>query len=297
MIATGTTRQKNRNASAKVGKQHTWLGRIPIPIWVAILTPLIAGAFSFSIESHKWPEEKPPPLPHDVQTCVAGSVLEKHGSPIPDVEVRIGRGFTTVTDMHGKFVLNGVPPGDKILELRGSYGHSATQSIKIKTTGTTELTAVYDKLDSQIGLLTITNPVSMGGWTLTSYPVQDAHGRTKIQYAADVSGSCLGLWALYDQLGIWVLLKSERDNFFWVQREAIIDPSNNTWSAHVLLGDGTNLPQKDQQWDIIAVASEHSASSGINKFQYKREGLPHPNDLPPHVTSNVVLIKLTDIPK
>ena len=227
--------------------------------------------------------------PHDAGGVILkGTVITKSGSGIPGIAVSIGKDTSDTSDENGEFTLRRVPTGDQTLEIRPKSGRGAQQRKIMVDKNPPSIKLIYDIRSSSLGLLSITYPANEGGWSISKWRERDSRGKLVEQYRANVTGTCEGLREQYYSLGIWVAIKSNRDSFWWVQRQATFSPVSNGWTADVLLGDPEHPPVSGERWDIVAVAAEYD--SGISKFQTINAQLPNLNSLPPHVESNLVSV-------
>jgi len=204
-----------------------------------------------------------------------GLLTDRAGNPISDISVSIRNGPETVTDMAGGFVLSNVPAGNQLIVVKPPSGEGQlTQNISIEANQTTKTSVIYNSATSRLGLLSITAPVD--GGVLEVRPDGTVHRAT-------IYGRSDGLAQVFGEFDVWVLISSERDESFWVQRPpALVDPNSNTWRANVLLGSEEHPPSDGDFWDIVAVAAD--ADSDINRII----STPKLSELPPHIRSNVV---------
>jgi hypothetical protein len=209
---------------------------------------------------------------------LSGVVADLSGHPIADMTVSIQNGPTAVTDARGKYVLSGVPTGDQEVVLRSPSGNGSwQQNIMIGADGVANLT--FDPHKAKLGLLSIVTPIDD-----TRVQVHKDRG----QFLATVSGRCDGLFGIFDRPDIRVLIKSEADEYFWMQHPgAIIDPTNNTWSATAKIGDTAHPPRDGEHFYVIAVSADESAN--LRRI----ESTPDLNLLhQQHLSSNVVSVKV-----
>jgi hypothetical protein len=129
-----------------------------------------------------------------------------------------------------------------------------------------------------LGILSITNPVNEGALEVRT------DGKT---HWALINGRCDGLNQILRSFDVWVLLRSEMDSKLWVQQPAaLVDYNSNTWSAKIVFGDKLHVPVNESRWTIVAVAATPDSNIGsiLNT--------PRLSLLPPHVSSNVVMIEI-----
>jgi len=212
-----------------------------------------------------------------------GTVTDNTGNPIADLSVSIRNGPKAITDAKGIFVLNGVESGDQLIIVEPRSGHGQlTLNINIKRDQNPKTNIIYNADTSRLGLLSITSPVDDSLLEVR---------RNGNEHRATVHGRCDGLAQVLEGFDVWVLVKSERDPRYWIQRpSALIDPNSNTWRAGVLLGSPEHPPMTDESWDLIAVAAKADSDMG------RILNTPNLNLLPNHITSNVVTVRLRITP-
>jgi hypothetical protein len=209
-----------------------------------------------------------------------GAVVNRTEAPISNLTVKIQGGPETKTDALGIFVLNGVPSGDQIIVVENSSAPSGQllQHINIAPSQTTQTKIIYDAQTSRLGLLAIAAPVDDS--ELEVY-------RDGARYRATLYGRCDGLALMVGAFDVWVVIKSQTDDRYWVQHpSATRDVNAQTWRADVLLGDFKHQPRPGERWTFVALAAE--TGSLISKIA----STPSLNQLPPHISSNVVTARI-----
>lgn len=213
---------------------------------------------------------------------LTGVLTDRAGNPLSGLWVGIRNGPETVTDVQGIFVLPNSPAGDQIIVVKPRTGGSEfIQNIRIEAEKDTEVNLVYDPAIPQLGLLSITAPTD--GSSLL-----ESQGK---EHWEIIYGRCDGLAQIYngyDNFDIWVLIRAIIDDSkLWVQHpQAIIDQTNKTWQASIVMGSATFPPYDGQKWIIIAVAVNRD--SGMEHIT-NTESL---NSLPTHIGSNIVTVEM-----
>jgi hypothetical protein len=202
--------------------------------------------------------------------------MDRSGRVLSDVSISILNGPETAVDTQGKFVLNNVPVGDQVVILKSSrgVGGEVRQVVQLESGKTTQTNIIYDSATSRLGLLSITAPVD--GSTV-NVPVGNNGGLMTL------FGRCDGLAQILGSFDVWVLVKPQGNEPFFVQHPAaVVDPSANAWRSDITLGDAANNPKDGSQWTIVVVATK--SGSDIDHIG----STPNLNLLPEHTTSNVV---------
>jgi hypothetical protein len=223
------------------------------------------------------------PIISDFNGHVDGFLTDRSGTPIPDIAVSIRNGPQTKTDSQGRFVLDNVSTGPQLIVVRAAAGGEFSQNIDVREDQITYASLVFDPQTTRLGLLSIVSPVDGGGMDIR----QDIVDNNTTVHRATIYGRSDGLrQILGNGFDIWILIHSERDGFFWVQRPpAVVDSQDNTWSADIVLGDFEHPPVNNEGWTIIAMAAE--PDSGFDQIL----NTPRLSLLPTHIASNVVKVE------
>jgi hypothetical protein len=226
----------------------------------------------------------------DFSGHVDGFLTDRSGTPIPDMAVSIRNGPQTKTDSQGRFVLDNVSTGSQLVIVQAAAGGEFSQNIDVRENQTTYASLVFDPQTTRLGLLSIVSPVDGGGMDIR----KDVIDNNSTVHRATIYGRCDGLYQIFENgFDIWILIHSERDNFYWVQRPpAAVDSQDNTWSADIVLGSFEHPPVNNERWVIIAMATE--PDSGFDQIP----NTPKLSLLPAYIASNVVKVKsqITDEP-
>ena len=220
-----------------------------------------------------------PSPPSSAAGRLEGWVKDRAGNSISDLLVSVRHGPETKTDRQGHFVLNNLSAGDQDLVIAPpSQRGQVAQHITIQANLPNQVTIVYDAQSSRLGLLSTVAPVD--GSLVEVGP--------RSEYRFPVRGRCDGLGEILDRFEVWVLVRSELDERFWVQRPpAVVDPSSSTWVADVRLGDSKTPPSNGERWYLVVVAA--APDSGMGTIV----NTPLLSALPAHIRGNVVTLETT----
>lgn len=209
-----------------------------------------------------------------------GVLSDRSGRAISSMVVAVRSGPETSTDSFGSFVLNEVPAGDQLLEVRApsDRGRKWTQHIRVSPEGTTKVNIAYNATSSRLGLFYISAPTDGSLLDVTKA------GR---QFFAEVYGRCDGLdEILGPRFDVWVLIRSQLDLKLWVQHPpALVALSEGTWKANIQLGGAETPPQNGEKWELVAVAAP--AASDMKRIL----NVTSLSDLPEHIRANFVTIE------
>jgi hypothetical protein len=208
-----------------------------------------------------------------------GVVKDQTGNPVSNVRVSIQNGNApeVITDQQGVFVFAELPIGDHILVIKPPSDRGQLLQHIQTTNRVNQVTVVYNAQNSRLGLLSIVAPVDDGIVELR---------RDGTEFRAMIYGRCDGMADILEQFDIWILIRSQRDQLFWVQHPpAVVDPSSSSWRADVLFGNSETPPSDGEKWHVVVVAAHpNSLVRRVLNTEYL-------NELPPHINGNVITIE------
>lgn len=219
---------------------------------------------------------------------VVGILTDRSSNGLTNMTISIENGPETTTDSLGSFVLENVPTGPQRIIVRApTTSGQFNQNIFVNDNIVTTVSLVFDIETMQLGLLSITSPVSNS--LLDAEP--------GVPHRQIITGRCDGLaqiYGSYQEFNIWVLVRAiQDDSHLWVQHPAaLVDRNNNTWQTSIYMGDTKSPPYEGQRWVIIAVAA--ASDSGMDEI-LNISGLE--DLLFPIITSNVVSVDMNIDPE
>ncbi len=249
-------------------------------IWITLIVSLsgIVVAAVKVLPQFKAPSTESRPAPAQGSERVIGSITDRAGNPLNNVIIGIRNSVETTTDQQGNFVLNGVPSGDQLLVAKTQGGHGTlTQNLAVEKGKTTHARIIYDSVTSNMGVLSITEPID---GALVDIPSGQS------EHLAMVYGRCDGMAQLLGKFEVWLVVNSEHDNRLWIQQPpAVIDAGPCLWRAKVVIGSAKHPPKNKERWNIVALGA--STDSQMNRVI----NTPRLSLLPSHIASNAITVE------